>query len=556
MRAPHCSVLSSAKYVCSQVCVSPCPSAPPRTRSYEDGQKPAAAGSVQNASLPFGAGTHEPESSAFQADSTVVHLIAFPHVRVCVCVYARTHAHTRACVHACMRACTHCAQRAWPACDATVIFVLWWACSSRCPARTKKGDAHHPHGTHCTFLPESSFGSCVHSWHTRRRGPSRKARARPRSTRRAACAPGTHARTCSWKHSRQSPASRHRGRPWPPTRASCSPSTTRMHARHLRAAPPPTIASPEIFVLCSWDETTNQLPVPWYVDVPRGFQPHLLSGFAAKRDRTACSRRSGSRWPPCSSGRRSASRHRIKSTRRTRWRGSSTPPWRRGPCRRRAAKLTSTRQTARPTTAAHGEGRCGAPRRATSCAPACARAGLRHGARWRWPGASAPPRAAEAKAPEQREAAPRDNARRMRRCGPKLPPTVPVPVAVGFCMQLLPVKTSLVCDKVCRSRACPRVPKRPCAHLRVRDMHVPGMPCAHAHARVSREGVSRIAQHAAATTASLHEGRSPVTQRCVRSLAPGAEHVQSQHGQHDLPGAAQLLLDSLQQHHGLRHVHV
>ena len=272
MRAPHCSVLSSAKYVCSQVCVSPCPSAPPRTRSYEDGQKPAAAGSVQNASLPFGAGTHEPESSAFQADSTVVHLIAFPHVRVCVCVYARTHAHTRACVHACMRACTHCAQRAWPACDATVIFVLWWACSSRCPARTKKGDAHHPHGTHCTFLPESSFGSCVHSWHTRRRGPSRKARARPRSTRRAACAPGTHARTCSWKHSRQSPASRHRGRPWPPTRASCSPSTTRMHARHLRAAPPPTIASPEIFVLCSWDETTNQLPVPWYVDVPRGFQ--------------------------------------------------------------------------------------------------------------------------------------------------------------------------------------------------------------------------------------------------------------------------------------------
>jgi len=32
-------------------------------------------------------------------------------------------------------------------------------------------------------------------------------------------------------------------------------------------------------------------------------------------------------------------------------------------------------------------------------------------------------------------------------CGPKLPPTVPVPVAVGFCMQLLPVKTSLVCDK-------------------------------------------------------------------------------------------------------------
>ena len=104
MRAPHCSVLSSAKYVCSQVCVSPCPSAPPRTRSYEDGQKPAAAGSVQNASLPFGAGTHEPESSAFQADSTVVHLIAFPHVRVCVCVYARTHAHTRACVHACMHA--------------------------------------------------------------------------------------------------------------------------------------------------------------------------------------------------------------------------------------------------------------------------------------------------------------------------------------------------------------------------------------------------------------------------------------------------------------------
>ena len=34
------------------------------------------------------------------------------------------------------------------------------------------------------------------------------------------------------------------------------------------------------------------------------------------------------------------------------------------------------------------------------------------------------------------------------RCGPVIPPTpVPIP-AVGFCMQLLPVKTSLVCDKV------------------------------------------------------------------------------------------------------------
>ena len=37
---------------------------------------------------------------------------------------------------------------------------------------------------------------------------------------------------------------------------------------------------------------------------------------------------------------------------------------------------------------------------------------------------------------------------KMHRCGPKMPPTpVPIP-AIGFCMPMLPVATSLVCDKV------------------------------------------------------------------------------------------------------------